>query len=243
MQKTGVQSFDRGLEMLRLLALNKRMTASSLAKEIGVHQTSATRMLQSLQKAKLVYKPDFHSFAPDIGIFALGSIALGAFPIVDRALDASIQLKLETGLEMAVATLYDEKLFYFVASESHRTFYDSSFPIHLSSIGLLLAHSMGEKTALRLIRASITQSCDVQCDVQYDANQLYSRVDESLATHGFLYLENFLDNRINCAAKFHFERGEAGLAIFSKQKTLSVDEADKLLKRYLGGLTDTAATA
>lgn len=225
--------------MLRLLALNKRMTASNLAKEIGVHQTSATRMLQSLQKAKLVYKPDFHSFAPDIGIFALGSIALGAFPIVDRALDASIQLKLETGLEMAVATLYDEKLFYFVASESHRTFYDSSFPIHLSSIGLLLMHSFGKKDALRLIRASIKRSNDPR----YDANQLYSRVDDSLATHGFLYLENFLDNKINCAAKFQFERGEAGLAIFSKQKTLSVDEADKLLKRYLNGLTDTAAPA
>jgi DNA-binding IclR family transcriptional regulator len=54
MQKTGVQTFDRGLEILRLLAVNKRMTASKLAQEIGIHQTSASRMLQSLQKAKTI---------------------------------------------------------------------------------------------------------------------------------------------------------------------------------------------
>jgi DNA-binding IclR family transcriptional regulator len=236
MQKTGVQTFDRGLEILRLLAVNKRMTASKLAQEIGIHQTSASRMLQSLQKAKLVYKPDFHSFAPDIGIFALGSIAMRSFPIVDRAIDACVKLKMETGLEMAVATLFEEKMFYFTASESKKTFYDSNFPIHVSSIGLLLAHSMGKRTALRMIRASIKNPTYPG----YEANQLYNTVDESLQKHGFLYLRDFLDNKINCAIKFQFERGEAGLAIFSKQNYLSVEESGKILRNTLEKLVDPA---
>ncbi len=236
MRKTGVQAFDRGLEVLRLLALNKRMTASKLAEEIGIHQTSASRMLQSLQKAKLVYKPDFHSFAPDIGIFALGSIAMRSFPIVDLAIETCVKLKMETGLEMAVATLFEEKLFYFTASESKRTFYDSDFPVHVSSIGLLLAHSMGKRTALRIIRASTKNSTYPG----YEANQLYNMVDESLQKHGFLYLRDFLDNKINCAIKFQYERGEAGLAIFSKQNHLSVEESEKILKSTLDKLAAPA---
>lgn len=234
MQKTGVQSFDRGLEILRLLALNKRMTASKLAQEIGIHQSSASRMLQSLQKAKLVYKPDFHSFAPDIGIFALGSIAMRSFPIVDRAIDTGVKLKMETGLEMSVATLFEEKLFYFTASESKRTFYDSDFPIHVSAIGLLLAHSMGKRTALRMLRSSIKKTTYLG----YEANQLYAMVDGSLQKHGFLYLRDFLDNTINCAIKFQFERGEAGLSIFSKQHYLSVEEAGKILSNTLEKLVN-----
>ncbi|MFA6568267.1 MAG: helix-turn-helix domain-containing protein [Victivallales bacterium] len=237
MQKTGVQTFDRGLEILRLLALNRRMTASKLAKEIGIHQTSASRMLQSLQKAKLVYKPDFHSFAPDIGIFALGSIAMRSFPIVDRAIDTCVKLKMETGLEMAVGTLFEEKMFYFTASETKMTFYDSDFPVHISSIGLLLAHSMGKRTALRIIRASIKHSKYPG----YEANHLYDMVDESLANHGFLYLRDFFDNKINCAIKFQLERGEAGLAIFSKQNYLSVEESGKILRNTLGKLADPAS--
>ncbi|OGV49348.1 MAG: hypothetical protein A2X49_11725 [Lentisphaerae bacterium GWF2_52_8] len=228
MKKTGVQSFDRGLEILKLLAENKKMTASAIAEKIGFHQTSATRMLQSLQKAKFVYKPDFHSFALDIGVLVLGSISMESFPLISRAAEACNQIKNKTGLDAAVATLVDERLLYFSKTDKTASFKlidDSSYPVHLSSLGLILSHAQGKRAALRIINQSIKK----QSSNQFTADKLYELVEESVTRHGFLYMKDFAGNKINCSMAFNYERGEAALSVFSKEKYLLPEECRFLL--------------
>ena len=64
----GRQSFNRGLEMLRLLAERGPMSGAALARELRIGQSSASRLLQSLQEAKLVRKPGLHRFDLDYGL-------------------------------------------------------------------------------------------------------------------------------------------------------------------------------
>ena len=65
---SSVQSLDRGLKVLELLAENDKMTASAIAEKLGLHQSSASRLLNSLVTAGLVCKPSFHSFSLDYGV-------------------------------------------------------------------------------------------------------------------------------------------------------------------------------
>ena len=212
-KKSGFQSFDRGLEVIRLLAENKRMTASKIAESIGIHQTSATRMLQSLKKAKLVYKPDFHSFALDLGILRLGGMAMRSFPIVRASGAVCDAIRNETGLDAAVGTLVDGQLLYFAKIDRGASFSfvdDSNYPPHLSSIGLLLIHSKGKREALRVIRGSLNASGGGALDER----GIYEIVEADVSALGFLCLRDYAGNTVNCSKMFMYERGEAALRGF-----------------------------
>ena len=101
----GIQSLDRGLEILKLLAEEGRITASFAAARLGIHQSSASRLLMSLQKAGLVRKPDFHSFAPDFGLLSFAGMAMEGFPEAAASVEVCDRIARESGHCASVATL------------------------------------------------------------------------------------------------------------------------------------------
>lgn len=236
-KKNGTQSIDRSLEILSILAVNGKMTASALAKQIGIHQTSASRMLQSMQKARIVYKPDFHSFALDIGVLLLAGSALHGFPTVGRAVGICSTISRTHGLDAAAGALFNGKILYFARSGMNMDFRivdDSNYPVHLSSIGLAVTYGEGKREALKTIGHSIRESGETR----YSAREIYDIVDRSFSENGFLYLKDFAGNKINCSITFQYERGTAALAVFSKEKYFTPEEIKSLLAENLQLMTN-----
>lgn len=153
------KALTHGLELLRLLVeANRPMTATEVAKALGLHQSSASRILKTLIAAGYVRKPDYHSFAPDLGVLALGGTAIRNFPLANKPKPAIARLAERThGLVVSLATLWRGQVLYFLraqAGHEQLEFFAGSFPLHLSSPALRLMLDMPETAALELLEAS-----------------------------------------------------------------------------------------
>ena len=226
----GIQSVDRSLEILRIIAEKKQVTATELAGILGIHQSSASRHLKSLYDAGYVRKPDFHSFAPDYGILLFAGTAMKAFPLVESSAEICSEINRKYGLGAAVAVLIRNRLVYlsWVSPGDKRAFHivdESDFPVFKSSLGLLLSY-MHDRNDLK---KKLLEDRDVE------GRQLFDLVDAQMGGRNFLYLKNFHVNKFNAAIGFEVpdESRSAALAIFSGDKLVSADKAEKILKEEI----------
>lgn len=153
------KALTHGLEILRLLVDAQRpLTATEIAKNVGLHQSSASRILKTLAIAGYVRKPDYHSFAPDFGVLALGGSAIRNFPIANkpRAVLAALAER-SHGLLVSLAALWRGQVIYFLRMQKGHepvVFSAGGFPLHLSSPALRLMLEMPQAEALELLAAS-----------------------------------------------------------------------------------------
>lgn len=231
-----VQSLDRGLNILKMLAEKGPLTASSVAKEMKLHQTSASRMLSSLQKAGFVKKPSFHSFALDYGALLFGGIAMSGFPIVNAAVEVCEDIYGKHGLGVAVTTLLNSRLLYFARIWSDKASIsmidDSSFPVHLSSSGLALARAMGKREEKKILKQSMANNGENECNLEF----LIETVEKSFLEMNFLYLENFANLKINSAAIFEHDNRKMALSVFSHTKKVSPNKISRMLNEGIASL-------
>ncbi|HBC88973.1 MAG TPA: hypothetical protein DCZ94_18685 [Lentisphaeria bacterium] len=226
----GIQSVDRSLEILRIVAERKRVTATELAGILGIHQSSASRHLKSLYDAGYVRKPDFHSFAPDYGVLLFAGTAMKAFPLVESSAEICSGISAKYGVGAAVAVLVRNRIVYlsWISPDDKKTFHivdESDFPVSKSSLGLVLSH-MDDSRALR---KRLLGDKEMK---RADAEKLFKLVDTQIRGRGFLYLNDFYVNRFNAAIGFESPdgSGNAALAIFSKDNLIGEEKAEKILK-------------
>lgn len=137
----GAAMLLQGLELLRLLGqADGPVTATALAATTGQHPSTVSRLLSGLAKAGYVRKPDYHSFAVDLGLITLLGQVRRHFPLttVPRALLAQHAARLP-GMRLSLATLHEHQLVYWLAVDSGQEPVDlmvGGYPLHLSSIAL-----------------------------------------------------------------------------------------------------------
>ncbi|OGV70742.1 MAG: hypothetical protein A3K19_25915 [Lentisphaerae bacterium RIFOXYB12_FULL_65_16] len=230
---TQVQSLTRGMQVLQLLARNGRMTASAIGAELGVHQSSASRLLRSLQDAGFVRKPDFHSFAIDYGALLFAGVAMQGFAEIAASAQAAMAVHARTGYGAAAAVLRENRLIYLAHMGSApqaaiRLIDDSTFPVHRSSLGLCLAATAGPDT----LRDTVLASCR-RCDVrkpEAETRSILAMVDDSLQRYDFVLLCDQAPNRFNGAMTFQTPRGPAAFAIYSDRQNARPDDVKRLLE-------------
>ena len=237
-----VQSLTRGLAIVEALARHGEMTATELAKHLGVHQSSVSRLLASLVEAGLVRKPRFHGFSLDFGILRLAGTALANFPIVAVALDTCLAVRNETGWGAAVGILNGDRLIYLAMAHGGQhppmpAMVDSSdFPLHNSSLALALLHADPERDLAEAARASHERMPDAPRPMAPEA--LAGLVAESIEEHGFLYLRGFLANRFNAARVFDSPHGPVAFAVFSPRHSPSPERVDQVLREGIGRIEE-----
>jgi DNA-binding IclR family transcriptional regulator len=155
----GSKSFTVGLNILRLLAESGGpMTATAIARVLGTHPSTASRLLAGLARAGYVRKPDYHSFALDYGAVTLGGNATAHFPIVERARLPLERLAADHAeMSFFLAGLHDDQLIYFVrarAGVETSILQVGHYPLHLSSVALRLLLDRPRKEALRILGRS-----------------------------------------------------------------------------------------
>jgi DNA-binding IclR family transcriptional regulator len=223
-----IQSLVRGMRILELLSENGKMTATDIAEEIGIHQSSASRLLNSLVKAGMVHKPKFKSFALDYGVLLFAGKTLNHFPLVSKATVVCDKIvAAHPGYSATVGTLFRNRMIYLttVKNISSLVLVDNSdFPVHMSSIGRMLAYRQGRRKAMEIFKQSLAR-----CPTKEPAELIYDKVEASIRKFGFLYTENENRNKFNTAVSFTFQEREACLAIYSETVSATVETLRPIL--------------
>jgi len=243
---SAVQSLTRGLTVLRLLAANGDMTATAIARVLGLDQSSASRLLRSLQEEGFVCKPSFHSFALDLGVLLFAGTAMSRFEEVGRAAMVASRLAQQSSVSVACTMLREGRLLYLAhvgpgVSGPMRLVDDSDFPIHRSSPGLLLAHRLGQTAFLRIMRDSLARHRS-PCD-HYTPDDLWRIAGKALGTDGVLFLRRFGPNAFSASQVYATKRGDAALTLFSQDKVMARAAAAALLAKGVRELTDAKEQA
>lgn len=231
-----IQSLVRGMKILELLSENGRMTATDIAKELGIHQSSASRLLNSLADAGMVHKPKFKSFSLDYGVLLFAGKTLHHFPLVSKATVVCDKIvATHPGYSATVGTLFRNRLIYLTTVKNISSLLlidNSDFPVHMSSIGRMLAYRQGRGKAMEIFNQSIERY-----PTKEPAELIYNKVAASIRKYGFLYTENENRNKFNTAVSFTFQEREACLAIYSETVNAKPDELRPLLDSAIAEMT------
>jgi len=139
----GAKALTHGLEILRILVESPGpLPSTEIAKRVGMHQSSASRILKALAGAGYVRKLDYRSFAPDFGVLTLGGAALQHFPMTSMPLEALENIAARAnGLRVSFSTLWRGQVFFFLyVQDGHEPVRAAvgGYPLHLSSPALRL---------------------------------------------------------------------------------------------------------
>lgn len=152
-------ALTHGLEILRLLAeADGPLSSTEIARRVDLHQSSASRILKTLIAVGYVRKPDYRSFAVDLGVLTLGGSALRHFGLATkpRAALAALAERCD-GLLVSLATLWRGQIIYFLRyHKGHEPVLLSvgGYPLHLSSPALRLLLALPEEHALQALEGS-----------------------------------------------------------------------------------------
>lgn len=156
------QALARGLRVLRVLVENgEPMTATQIARQFGLHQSSISRILATLTEGGYVRKTSKGKFAPGFGLLSLASATTGQFPLINRPREALETLSRMCGdYTVSLGMLWNGQMTYFLRTSQHAStidFWASDFPIHLSAPGMRLLLELPREEALQILRHSRDQ--------------------------------------------------------------------------------------
>ncbi len=151
------QALARGLHILRMLVdEGEPMTATEVARRVGLHQSSASRILKTLGEVGYVRKHQGR-FAPDYGVIALGS-ATTRLPLITRPRAVFDQLTTEhRDITITMCMLWRDELLYLLRQTSGSesiAFWSGEFPINVSAPGCRLLVDLPDEEALHILRVA-----------------------------------------------------------------------------------------
>lgn len=155
------QALARGLYVLRRLVESSRpLSATELAKELGLHQSSISRVLATLIEAGYVRKGDRGRFVPDYGVITLAAETT-RLPLLTRPLPVFRTFLADyPTFTITTTMLWRSEMIYLARSSSgapaHLYEYTghTGFPLHQSAPGLRLLLDLPEQQAVDLLAAS-----------------------------------------------------------------------------------------
>lgn len=140
----GVQSVDRALQVLELLARRGEAGVTELASDIGVHKSTVSRLLAALEDRELVEQAfERGKYRLGFGILRLANAVSGRLDVTQQGREVCERLALEVGETVNIAVLRSE---YVVnvdqargpAAVSTHNWVGELTPLHATSSGKVL---------------------------------------------------------------------------------------------------------
>ena len=158
--QSGTKALAQGLRLLSIIGESQvPLRGAEIAERSGLHPSTVSRALKALCAAGYVCKPDYHHFRLSLGSCSLATRASEQIPEINdsRELMRSVAAELPSELRLSLATIHDEQLLHL--NVCHRgqdplTLSSDSYPLHLSSPGLILCSLRDHDEALALLEAS-----------------------------------------------------------------------------------------
>jgi len=154
----GVQSVDRALTILEFLARGGEAGVTEVAAQLGVHKSTAFRLVATLESHRLVEQTeDRGKYRLGVGILRLAGATSARLDVVQEARPVCRQLAADTGETVNIAVLSESSALYLdqVAGSSAlqpHNWVGQHIPLHATSNGKVLLSELSEaelKAALR----------------------------------------------------------------------------------------------
>lgn len=149
----GVQSVDRALAILEVLARAGEAGVTQIAGELGVHKSTASRLVATLEAHRLVEQTsDRGRYRLGVGVLRLAGATTARLDLVQEARPIARQLAADTGETVNIAVLAESSALYLdqVAGSSAlqpHNWVGQHIPLHATSNGKVLLGGLDD-TAL-----------------------------------------------------------------------------------------------
>lgn len=152
-----VQSVDRAVTILELLAVHGTAGISELARELGVHKSTASRLVAALEQRRLVEQVEERGrYRLGVGILTLARATNARLDLVEVARPVVRRLASETGETVNLAVLSGGAALYVdqVAGAANLSAYNwvgQHVPIHATSNGKVLVSELDDAELHRVV--------------------------------------------------------------------------------------------
>ena len=147
---TTVQSVDRAITVLEILARSGESGVTEIAAELGVHKSTAFRLVAALDRRGLVEQnADRGKYRLGVGILRLAGATTARLDVVQEARPICQQLATDTGETVNIAVLSDGSALYLdqVAGSSAlqpHNWVGQRIPLHATSNGKILLSGLSD---------------------------------------------------------------------------------------------------
>ncbi len=147
----GVQSVDRALTILERLARSGEQGVTEIANELGVHKSTAFRLVATLEAHRLVEQTeDRGKYRLGVGLLRLAGATTARLDLVQEARPVCRQLASETGETVNIAVLSESSALYLdqVAGSSAlqpHNWVGQHIPLHATSNGKVLLSGLNRQ--------------------------------------------------------------------------------------------------
>lgn len=145
-----VQSVDRAVTILELLALHGEAGITQLARELGVHKSTASRLVAALERRRLVEQVETRGrYRLGVGVLTLAGATSARLDLAKEARPVVRRLAAETGETVNLAVLSGGAALYVdqvagSASLSSYNWVGQHIPIHATSNGKVLVSELDD---------------------------------------------------------------------------------------------------
>jgi DNA-binding IclR family transcriptional regulator len=152
-----VQSVDRAVTILELLAVHGAAGVTQLARELGVHKSTASRLVAALERRRLVEQVEERGrYRLGVGILKLAGATSARLDLVQEARPVCRRLASETGETVNLAVLSGGAALYVdqVTGGSSLSSYNwvgQHIPIHATSNGKVLVSELADPELGRVL--------------------------------------------------------------------------------------------
>ena len=146
----GVQSVDRALTILEVLARVGEAGVTDIAAELGVHKSTAFRLVTTLESHRLVEQTaDRGKYRLGVGVLRLAGATTARLDLVQEARPVCRQLAADTGETVNIAVLSESSALYLdqVAGSSAlqpHNWVGQHIPLHATSNGKVLLSGLDD---------------------------------------------------------------------------------------------------
>ncbi|MEH3142270.1 MAG: IclR family transcriptional regulator [Mycobacterium kyogaense] len=163
----GVQSVDRAVSVLEILARLGEVGVTELANEIGVHKSTVSRLLSALEDHELVEQAhDRGKYRLGFGLLRLSNAVSGQLDVTQQGREICERLALELGETVNIAVLRSHYVVNVDQARGPRSVGSHNWvgeltPLHATSSGkILLAHMSADARRDVLSEARLTRYTD-----------------------------------------------------------------------------------
>ena len=152
-----VQSVDRAVSVLEILAHAGEAGVTEIAVELGVHKSTAFRLVSALEQRGLVEQhTDRGKYRLGVGLLRLAAATTARHSALDSCTRSSRAVALETGETVNVTVLSDDAALYVdqIAGSSAlqpHNWVGQRIPLHATSNGKVLLSAMSDTEAARVV--------------------------------------------------------------------------------------------
>lgn len=198
----GLHSVRRALDALDILAEEGELGVSELARRLGVHKATASRLAATLAERKLVERdPVTERYRLGFGLIRLAGAAIGGLDIVTAARPVLVELAERTQETVTLDVLSDDATVSIDQVSGTRSIVSANWvgrrtPLHTTSTGKVLLASMPDEERERALARPLDATTERSLT---DPEQLRAQLAQ-VVSRGYAQTLEELEDGLNAVA-------------------------------------------